>query len=202
MAGTVYGPSAGNPSWTFPYPESIRRRPAPKHLPVLVVVAIATIVLPACGGGGGGSGRDEVPAGPAATGRACDPVVVDPLDPRSTQHLLPGAPAPAYADDPPTSGPHLAGGAVSGSQTAPLEAPVQVAVLEEGGILVQYRPTLGDKAQARLISLLADKVVLAPNPALPRPVIATAWRHRLACRSVDLASLRTFIAERKGRGPG
>ena len=129
-------------------------------------------------------------------------MVVDPLDPRSTQHLLPGAPPPSYSTDPPTSGPHVSGGTVTGVQRRPIDEPVQVAVLEEGGIVVQYRPDVPAGERESLASVAEDAVVVAPNPSLPEPVVATAWRHRLVCRSVDLAVLRAFVAERKGRGPG
>ncbi|MDP9403864.1 MAG: DUF3105 domain-containing protein [Actinomycetota bacterium] len=173
--------------------------PLPSPVAAVIVVVGAAVVLPSCG-----SGRDgAVPAAPSTALRsACDTVVVEPLDPRSAQHLLPGAPVPSYAADPPTSGPHLSGGAVSGAQAEPLAGPVQVAVLEEGGVIVQYRPNLPEEGKARLAELTGDKVVVAPNPALPDPVVATAWRHRLACRSVDLAALRAFISERAGKGPG
>ncbi len=163
----------------------------------IFAVAAVAVVLPSCGNG-------SEQAGPSTTTlvEGCGTAVVEPLDPRSTQHLLPGAPAPSYAADPPTSGPHLSGGAVTGVQTEPLEGPVQVAVLEEGGVILQYRPDLAQEWRARLVSLAGEKVVVAPKPGLTSPVVATAWRHRLACRSVDVAAVRSFISERLGKGPG
>lgn len=129
-------------------------------------------------------------------------MIVDPLDPRSTQHLLPGAPPPSYSTDPPTSGPHASSGTVTGLQSLPIDEPVQVAVLEEGGIVVQYRPDLPARPRESLASVAEEVVVVAPNPSLPEPVVATAWRRRLVCRSVDLGALRAFISERRDRGPG
>jgi hypothetical protein len=70
---------------------------------------------------------------------------------------------------------------------------MQVTVLEGGGVLVQYRRP-GDRA--RLAPLADDRVVVAPNPDLPARVIATAWRHKLACTAVDLDALRELIASR------
>lgn len=165
----------------------------------VAAAVVAAVGLSGCGGTGGGT-----PATPSTASReeACGRVTVDDLDPRSTQHLLPGAPAPTYATDPPTSGPHVAGADVSGVQARPLEGPVQVAVLEEGGVMLQYRPDLPKPAVEELASLAGDDVVVAPNPRLAQPVVATAWRHRLACRSTDLSALRSFISERRGRGPG
>ncbi|HUR23585.1 MAG TPA: DUF3105 domain-containing protein [Acidimicrobiales bacterium] len=129
-------------------------------------------------------------------------MVVDPLDSRGNQHVLPGAPTPTYAVDPPTSGPHDAGEAVTGLQAEPLTGPVQVTVLELGGILLQYRPDLPVADRNRLAGLAGDKVVVAPNPSLPAPLVATAWRRRLSCRGVDLTAVRIFIVQRKGKGPG
>lgn len=102
--------------------------------------------------------------------------------------------------DPPTSGAHLAGATPSGVQSQPLPRPVQVAVLEEGGVLVQHRG-LHDRDRRRVERLAGGGVVVAPNPELPAPVVATAWRHRLECRSVDLEALEAFIARHRGRGP-
>jgi len=129
-------------------------------------------------------------------------VVREALDPRSTQHVLPGAPPVAYAENPPTSGPHLSGGAATGVQEGPLDGPVQVAVLEKGGVMVQYRPEVGGADRAALAALAGGPVVVAPNPDMAEPVVATAWRHRLSCRSLDVATLRAFISDRAGKGPG
>ena len=146
--------------------------------------------LGACGRGGG---EEAVPR------KACDPVSEEPLDPRSTQHLLPGAPEPAYQGDPPTSGPHLVGVAPAGVLHEPLPRPVQVAVLEAGGVVVQHHG-LADRERAR-VEELADgqAVVVSPAPRLPAPVVATAWRHRLTCRGVDVGALRAFVAAYRGR---
>jgi Protein of unknown function (DUF3105) len=133
----------------------------------------------------------------------CGTEVEEALDPGSTQHLLPGAPEPAYPNVAPTSGPHLGAGTPVGAQDRPLPRPVQVGVLEQGRVLVQYRP---DRPEARrqLEALAGERVVVAPNPALPSPVVATAWLHRLECRTADLGArdleaLRTFIS-RHGTG--
>ncbi len=54
---------------------------------------------------------------------------------------------------------------------------------------------------ARLRDLASDAVVVAPNPDLPDPVVATAWVFKQRCRSVDPAALERFIDERAGKGP-
>ena len=165
-----------------------------------VSAVIGVVLLASCGSGGDDPAPDGQSRGAGKT--ACDPVVVDPLDPRGNHHLLPGAPEPDYAADPPTSGPHDAGDPVTGLHAGPLSRPLQVTVLEVGGIVVQFRPDLAASARDSLAGLAGDLVVVAPNPSLPAPVIATAWRRRLACRSVELATVRRFIADRKGKGPG
>lgn len=160
-----------------------------------MTAAVLALLLGGCGGGGDGGGNSDG----AAT--ACGPEVQEALDPGSVQHVLPGAPEPSYATDPPTSGPHLAGGTVGGVQPAPLARPVQVAVLEEGGVVVQHDGVDG-AGRARLEALAADDVVVAPNPDLPSPVVATAWQHRLECAGAGPAAVEAFVARHRGGGPG
>ncbi len=152
-----------------------------------VLAAPAAVAVAACGQG------DE-----QAT-RRCGPAVEEPLDPASTRHLLPGAPEPRYSGDPPTSGAHAAGPLPTGVQHQPLSRPVQVGVLETGAVLVQHRGASGGELR-QLEGLAGEKVVVAPNPSLPAPVVATAWRHRMECTGVDLAALRTFVTEHRGSG--
>lgn len=160
---------------------------------VLVAAGVVGLGLVAgCGGEGGG--------GPQRSAPACDGVVSDALDPTSVQHLLPGSPEPSYATDPPTSGAHASGDVPGGVQEGPLARPVQVAILEEGGVVVQHRGVAPGERR-RLEVLAGDQVVVAPNPDLPAAVVATAWRHRLVCRRVDEQALRSFIAEHRGKGP-
>ena len=182
------------------------RLPRPTAPPPGAVAAVALVVLVALGacGGGGHEGGDGAGRPSTSSSAACGPEVEEPLDPGSTQHVLPGAPEPAYAGDPPTSGPHLAGGAVTGAQPAPLSRPVQVAVLEEGGVMVQHRG-LDAGPRARLEALAADGVVVAPNPGLPAPVVVTAWRRRLTCTSADadaISAIGRFVDAHRGQATG
>lgn len=145
----------------------------------------------ACGVGGGSGNEGSA---------RCGPVTRERLDPSSPVHLLPGAPEPEYLSDPPTSGPHLSGRPPSGVSAEPLDRPTQVLVLEEGGVLIQHRG-LNEADAARVAELAGDRVVVAPNPDLPRSVVATAWLAKRTCDEVDLAALRHFVEERLGRGP-
>lgn len=156
-----------------------------------LLFAALAVVSAACGTGGGS--RDDVSVG-------CGPTSRERLDPSSPVHLLPGAPEPDYLSDPPTSGPHLSGRPPSGVSPEPLDRPTQVLVLEEGGVLIQHRG-LDDAGAARLAELAGDHVVVAPNPELPNPVVATAWLAKRTCDEVDLEALRQFVDDRLGRGP-
>lgn len=158
----------------------LRRVPSAAAVLVLLVLFVG-----ACGGDGSGSS-------------ACGEVVEEQLDPLSTQHLLPGADEPPYATDPPTSGAHRTGALPSGVVDEPLPRPVQVGVLERGDVLIQYRdPTDRDD----LARLARRQVTVAPHPALPAAVVATAWRHKLTCTAVDIDALRGFARSYAGRGP-
>jgi hypothetical protein len=151
-----------------------------------LLVCVPALLIGACGNGGSGTS-------------ACGPAVEERLDPRSAQHLLPGAAEPTYQTDPPTSGAHIVGNLPRGAQREPLARPVQVALLEVGHIVVQYRDM---EDQAALDPLAGDLVNVAPNPELPAAVIATAWQHKLECTGPDVDALRGFIDDRVGKAPG
>ena len=132
---------------------------------------------------------------------ACDRVVREQLDSRSVQHVFPGTPEPSYVTDPPTSGPHQVGGHPTGVLHEPISRPVQVAMLEDGGVLVQYRG-LNDNQRSRLEELAQGMVTVAPNADLNDAVVATAWTAKQTCRSVDTEALRAFIRAFQGKGVG
>jgi hypothetical protein len=136
----------------------------------------------------------------------CAPVHHDQLDVRSTLHLLPGAPEPPYATDPPTSGAHRVGYYPRGVVATAIPRPTQVALLEKGFVVVQYRSSLAGTELAALTPLtsVTPYVTLAPNPTLPDPVVATSWIHDLRCAGVGapaLTALRAFVDQRVGQGP-
>lgn len=144
-----------------------------------------------------GAGAVWLARGPSA---ACGPEVHDRLDARSLQHALPGAPWPTYETEPPTSGPHQSGRLPGGVLGDPLPGPVQVGALEAGQVLLQHRD-LAPPDRAALEGLGGPLVVVAPNPALPSPVVASAWRTRQPCDQVDVAALRRFVRDHAGDGP-
>jgi hypothetical protein len=106
-----------------------------------------------------------------------------------------------YTSDPPTSGPHLPAPPVEGVVDGPITRPIQVGILERGGVLVQHDPDLGAEDLDSLDALAGEDVVIAPNPDLPAPVVATAWLYKRTCEGVDAEALQEFVDERRGKGP-
>lgn len=137
----------------------------------------------------------------AATDGSCGPVTRERLDPAYLVHVIQDDADVAYDTDPPTSGPHKPGATISDVVTGPLSRPVQVGVLERGDILLQHTSELPQDQRSRLEALAGSGVVVAPNPDLPSPVVATAWTYKLRCTSVDVTALRRFIDQRAGKGP-
>ena len=150
-------------------------------------VAALGLLLPACSGGDGE--------------HACGPILHEALDPAYVVHVLGTATNVHYTSDPPTSGPHQLAPPVDGVVDDPITRPVQVGVLERGDVLVQRDPDLDPQDVKRLEQLAGNGVVVAPNPDLPSPIVATAWLYKRTCDSVDTAALQDFIDERLGKGP-
>jgi hypothetical protein len=77
----------------------------------------------------------------------------------------------------------------------------QVGILESGAVLIQYRDL--DAADIdQLRSIAGPNTIVAPNPSLADPVVATAWLYKQSCSRVDLPTLQGFAADHAGRGPG
>ena len=163
---------------------SVRRSVVVLALAVALTAAGAALVWRARSRGGG----------------ACGSPIQDPLDARSLQHSLPGAPPVTSRTEPPTSGPHQPGRVPGGVVTEPLAGPVQVGALEAGQVLLQHRD-LAAPDRTKLEALGGPQVVVAPNPALPAPVVASAWRTRQLCRSVEVDVLARFVRAHAGRDP-
>jgi hypothetical protein len=144
----------------------------------------------------GGCGEADRSAG------GCGPILREGLDPAYLVHVLGDATDVEYRSDPPTSGPHQPAPSQTGVVDDPLTRPVQVGILERGDVLLQHRPGLAADDVAALEGLAGDRVVVAENPDLPDPVVATAWVFKRTCREVDLDALTDFIDERAGNGPG
>lgn len=135
-----------------------------------------------------------------ATG-ACGPILREALDTAYLVHVLGPETAVEYTSQPPTSGPHQPSPPADGALDEPLPGPIQVGILERGDVLIQYQPSLAPADVEALVALAGDGVVVAPNPDLEDPVVATAWVHKRTCGAVDADALQRFIDERAGHGP-
>ncbi|MFZ6002372.1 MAG: DUF3105 domain-containing protein [Actinomycetota bacterium] len=168
----------------------------PGPLPVpwrsIALVTLLAAATAACGS----DGADETTAD-----SGCGPIVREPLDSGYLVHTLGNAEEPEYTTDPPTSGPHQPAPAVGGVMKEAMTRPVQVGVLERGDVLLQHDANLPAGDRKGLEELAGDGVVVAPNPELPAPIVATAWTYKRICQSADVAALTEFIDQRRGHGP-
>jgi len=120
------------------------------------------------------------------------------------EHLAPGAPAPVYNSDPPTSGPHAQSPAPCGIYRQPVDDRSQLHSMEHGAVVIQYDPDLPEEQ----IELLEDinwspaaEVIVAPRPNNPAPVALTAWTKRLLLDEVDTDVIVAFQREYGNRSP-
>lgn len=126
----------------------------------------------------------------------CDQPIREELDPASLTHVIDPEGA-NFKTNPPTSGPHVSGAVPTGLVDNALPGAVQVAILEAGDVIVQYRDLSGaDLDEVKLFA--GEQVVVAPSPDLPAPVIATAWTYKLTCDALDIDAIETFIADHAG----
>jgi hypothetical protein len=132
---------------------------------------------------------------------ACGTPFAEQIDPGSSQHVLPDAPEPTYITNPPTSGAHKPGDYPTGVLAEPIDPAVQVAMLEAGEVLVQYRDVAGS-ALRRVESLAGDHLTVAPNETLDEPIVATAWLWKMTCSRVDTKALEDFASMHRLQGPG
>lgn len=112
---------------------------------------------------------------------------------------------PAGTDDPaPTSGDHV-GDPVCGAADETLDADTQLASLAAGRVIVQYDPEAVQGSELDRLAAwhqaYADRAVLAPNPRIDTPVVATAWTRRLPLRGAETSFLSTFVTAYVGAGP-
>lgn len=163
--------------------------------PFATAAILLAVVLSGCGDDGSASAGDTPPAS------GCGPDEQERIDPASVNHVFAGGEEPDYLTDPPTSGPHEPGPALNGVLDAPLSRPQQVGQLEAGAVLLQHGDLAPDELRA-LEALAADAVVVAPNPDLPAPIVATAWTRKMVCQTVDVDALTVFAQAHIGDGPG
>jgi len=106
-----------------------------------------------------------------------------------------------YNSDPPTSGPHLPYIAPWGVHVRPLPKELQVHNLEDGGVVINYKPQCADQVQAGLRAITdryPDHVVLAPYPSLDRCIALTAWTRIEKMDELDEPRVVRFIEAYRG----
>jgi hypothetical protein len=113
----------------------------------------------------------------------------------------PETPHEPYNSDPPTSGPHLPYVAPWGVHTKPISRELQTHNLEDGGVVVQYRPDCEAQVLEPLKSVVGryrDHVLLAPYPGLDRCIALTAWTRIDKFDQFDERRVARFIDAYRG----
>lgn len=112
------------------------------------------------------------------------------------------SPHEGYSTDPPTSGPHVNKILLWGVSTTPLVKEKAVHNLEDGGVIINYRPDL-DKASISRIEDIARSydtdVLMAPYPGLSNPVVLTAWGRIDRLTSLDEGRIKRFVDAYRGK---
>ncbi len=106
-----------------------------------------------------------------------------------------------YNSDPPTSGPHLPYIAPWGLHTKPLPKELQVHNLEDGGVVVNYRPECEAQVLEPLKAVVAryrERVLLTPYPGLDRCIALTAWTRIDKFDQLDERRVVRFIDAYRG----
>jgi hypothetical protein len=141
-------------------------------------------------------------AGAWLYGRALGPSPGEYVPSLGNEHVATAeTPHVAYNSDPPTSGPHLPHIAPWGVHTRPIVKELQVHNLEDGGVVVQYKPQCADQVQAGLRAIVerySDRVVLAPYPGLDRCIALTAWTRIDKFDQLDERRVVRFIEAYRG----
>lgn len=120
-----------------------------------------------------------------------------------SRHIAVGDPTPVYDTDPPTSGPHVPEAASWGIYTEPMEKQAVVHSLEDGGVVINYRPDLAPATIGQLAAVVngyaSDHLILAPYPGLTKPIVLTAWGRIDQLDTLDEARIRRFADAWRGK---
>jgi len=107
-----------------------------------------------------------------------------------------------YASDPPTSGPHTPYIAPWGIHQQPIQKAVQTHNLEDGGVVIQYSQSASKETIEKLTALVrqySDRVILAPYPQAPAPIVLTAWTRMDRLSDYDEERIKRFINAYRGK---
>ncbi len=117
-------------------------------------------------------------------------------------HLLQGETF-NYASATPTSGTHAPSAPQCGVLAGGLPLEFAVHALEHGVVVVWYRPDLEADVLPELTTMIEawnSNVIVAPNPRIAEPLVATAW-NRLKRFDVVGPDVAEFIDVYRRRGP-
>ncbi len=113
-----------------------------------------------------------------------------------SQHIQSVDAPHSYNNDPPTSGPHLGGQASWGVSSIPITKELQLHNLEDGGVVINYRPDL-DKGMVDKLAELArsypSDILMAPYPGLANAIVLTAWNRVDRLDTLDEARIKRFV---------
>lgn len=104
-----------------------------------------------------------------------------------------GPPAPTSGDAPADP--------VCGVSEEPVAVDTQVGALAAGIVVLQYRDSEDAEGVVGAVAETPTKVLVAPNPELSAPLVATAWGRRLELETVNEQALRAFVTAHAGLGP-
>lgn len=133
-------------------------------------------------------------------------IVFSRTDPRRAASLLLGDQVLTEPEGEATAGPapssgDRGGGPTCGVVTEPVGVQQQVDALAAGVVVVQFRDEDHATPVAAAVADRPTDVLVAPNPDLDAPLVATAWGRRLRMERVDGALLRAFVTAHAGIGP-
>jgi hypothetical protein len=119
----------------------------------------------------------------------------------SRQHIQPGQTI-QYNVDPPTNGPHVEAVPQFKIYTEPITNELAMHGLEDGGVIINYRPDLDKPTVDRLAAITTSylelgggrsHVILQPYPNLSHPIVLTTWRRIDRLDAFDEPRIRRFV---------
>jgi hypothetical protein len=116
-------------------------------------------------------------------------------------HVADGEAHVPYNSDPPTSGPHVGSVPAFIVYTQPITKELQVHGLEDGGVVINYKPDLDQPTVDKLASLARlyestpgkGHVLMSPYPGLSNAIVLTTWGRIERLDAFDEPRIRAFI---------
>ena len=123
---------------------------------------------------------------------------------QGNQHIASAdSPHEPYNSNPPTSGPHLGMIDRWGIHTSPIPDELQVHNLEDGGVIVRYRPDRVSEddisaLEAIVVESKKEHVTLVPRPKMDSAIALTAWTRLMTLERIDRTQMLKFIRAYEG----